>query len=130
MVCMRSSLKCSQLLRNHYLRNLGRESLTTAILANLLFPYCDGQKSLFLIETWVVGLFWWYSGREATCQCRRHGFDPWSGKIPHVVEQLSPRATLLSPSAVSAEACPLGPVFATRETLCVATKTQRNQKIK
>ena len=22
------------------------------------------------------------SGRESTCQCRRHGFDPWVGKIP------------------------------------------------
>ena len=25
----------------------------------------------------------WPSGKESTCQCRRHGFDPWSGKIPH-----------------------------------------------
>ena len=24
---------------------------------------------------------------------RGYGFDPWSGKIPHVVEQLSPCAT-------------------------------------
>ena len=22
------------------------------------------------------------SGKESTCQCRRHGFDPWVGKIP------------------------------------------------
>ena len=22
------------------------------------------------------------SDKEATCQCRRHGFDPWVGKIP------------------------------------------------
>ena len=22
-----------------------------------------------------------------------HGFEPWSGKIPHAAEQLSPRAT-------------------------------------
>ena len=25
---------------------------------------------------------WWLSGKEPTCQCRRHGFDPWVGKIP------------------------------------------------
>ena len=25
---------------------------------------------------------WWLIGKESTCQCRRHGFDPWSGKIP------------------------------------------------
>ena len=22
------------------------------------------------------------SGKESTCQCRRHGFDPWVGKFP------------------------------------------------
>ena len=22
------------------------------------------------------------SGKEPTCQCRRHGFDPWVGRIP------------------------------------------------
>ena len=24
---------------------------------------------------------WWPSGEESTCQCRRHGFDPWVRKI-------------------------------------------------
>ena len=24
----------------------------------------------------------WLSGKESTCQCRRHRFDPWVGKIP------------------------------------------------
>ena len=27
----------------------------------------------------------WHSGKESTCQCRRHrrcGFEPWAGKIP------------------------------------------------
>ena len=28
------------------------------------------------------GLSRWLSGKESTCQCRRHGFDPWVGKIP------------------------------------------------
>jgi len=30
------------------------------------------------------GLSMWGSGKESTCQCRRckrHGFDPWVGKI-------------------------------------------------
>ena len=26
-------------------------------------------------------------------QCRVHGFYPWSGKIPHAMGQLSPKAT-------------------------------------
>ena len=31
---------------------------------------------------WGEGLPWWLSGKESACQCRKHGFDPWSGKIP------------------------------------------------
>ena len=38
---------------------------------------------------------------ENTCRCRGHGFNPWSRKIPHAVEQLSPctatKPTLLEP---------------------------------
>ena len=33
---------------------------------------------------------WWLSGKEPTCQCRKHRFNPWSGKIPHGAEQLNP----------------------------------------
>ena len=36
------------------------------------------------------GLPWWRSGWESACQCRGHGFEPWSGRIPHAVEQLGP----------------------------------------
>ena len=25
---------------------------------------------------------WWFRGKESAYQCRRHGFDPWVGKIP------------------------------------------------
>ena len=35
-----------------------------------------------------AGLPWWLSGKESICLCRRHGFDPWSRKIPDAVEQL------------------------------------------
>ena len=28
------------------------------------------------------GLLWWFSDKESTCQCRRHAFNPWVGKIP------------------------------------------------
>ena len=34
--------------------------------------------------------------KKSACQCRRHGFDPWSGRILHVVEQLSPCTQLPS----------------------------------
>ena len=25
---------------------------------------------------------WWLSDKESVYQCRRHGFDPWVGKMP------------------------------------------------
>ena len=43
------------------------------------------------------GLPWWLSGKESTFQCRRCGFHPWSGKIPHATEHLSPCTTTTGP---------------------------------
>ena len=53
---------------------------------------CWGSE--MLIQTQILGIFlwlwvrtllglpWWLNGQESTCQCRRHGLDPWVGKIP------------------------------------------------
>ena len=46
----------------------------------------------------MAGLPWWRSGWESACQCRGHGFKPWSWKIPHTAEQLSPWATTTEPT--------------------------------
>ena len=40
---------------------------------------------------------WWLSGKESTCQCKRHRFNPSSGKIPHAAEQLSLCTTTIEP---------------------------------
>ena len=42
------------------------------------------------------GLPWWLNGKEYACQCRRHGLDPWSGKIsqPWNGKMLAPLASL------------------------------------
>ena len=45
-----------------------------------------------------TGLPWWRSGKESACQFRGHGFEPWSGKIPHAAEQLSQCATTTEPA--------------------------------
>ena len=42
-----------------------------------------------------LGLPWWLSGKESACQCRIHKFDPWSKKISHAKEQLSPSTTII-----------------------------------
>ena len=47
-----------------------------------------------------LGLPWWCSGWESACQCRGHGFEPWSGKIPHTAEQLGPWATTIEPASL------------------------------
>ena len=88
------------------------------------------------------GLPWWRSGWESACQCRGHGFEPWSGKIPHAVEQLSPCATTTEPACLEPvlrnkrgcdserparcdEEWP--PLVATRESPRTETKTQHSQ---
>ena len=50
------------------------------------------------------GLPWWRSHGESACQRRGHGFDPWSGKIPHAAEQLSLCATTTEARASRARA--------------------------
>ena len=42
-------------------------------------------KNFYLINAETMlnpGLPRWRTGKESTCQGRRHGFDPWVGKIP------------------------------------------------
>ena len=55
------------------------------------------RTELRFIKKPVVGLPWRFSGLEFTRLCRGQGFRPWSGRIPHAVEQLSPGATSTDP---------------------------------
>ena len=45
----------------------------------------------------VIKTVWWASlvaqWLGVCCQCRWHRFEPWSGRIPHATEQMSPCAT-------------------------------------
>ena len=94
-------------------------------------------------QTCGEGLPWWCSGWESACQCRGHGFEPWSGKIPHATEQLGPWATTTEPARLEPvllnkrgrdnerpahhdEEWP--PLAATRESPRTETKTQHSQK--
>ena len=55
-----------------------------------------GQRRVFMI---VRGLLpWWLSGKEFACLPMQETWsDPWSGQIPHAVEQLSPCPTAIEP---------------------------------
>ena len=101
----------------------------------------DGISALIRIDT--TGLPWWRSGWESACRCRGHGFEPWSGKIPHAAERLGPWATIAEPSCLEPvlrnkrgrdserpahrdEEWPL--LAATRESPRTETKTQHSHK--
>ena len=57
-----------------------KQQLSTHELGHLFIffqVFCD----FFLINTSFKSssrASWWLSGKESTCQCRRHGLDPWS----------------------------------------------------
>ena len=55
-------------------------------------------KVFLMYKNTKDGLPWWRSGWESACQCRGHGFEPWSGKIPRAAEQLGPWATGAEPA--------------------------------
>ena len=96
-----------------------------------------------LDKKWIIGLPWWRSGWESARQCRGHGFEPWSGKIPHAAERLGPWATTAEPARLEPvlrnkrgrdserpahrdEERP--PLAATRESPRTETKTQNSHK--
>ena len=83
-------------------------------------------------QKWLRWGFLGGSVERITCQCRRHGFDPWSRKVPHASGQLSPWTTttdleLWGPGAATTEAhAPYSLRMATREAItmknsCTAT---------
>ena len=51
----------------------------------------------FIISNKLVVLPRWLSGEESACQCRRHGFDPWSSETSHATGQ--PRPCAATPEA-------------------------------
>ena len=98
-------------------------------------------------RAWInhtFGLPWWRFGWESACQCRGHGFEPWSGKIPHADEQLVTWATTTEPARLEPvlrnkrgrdserpahhdEEWP--PLAATWESPHTETKTQHSHKL-
>ena len=77
----------------------------------------------------ITELPWWLSGKESACQSRRHRFDPWSGKIPHTVEQLGPRATLLSLCSAAREATTMRSLLtSTWEWLLLAATREKSMQ--
>ena len=68
------------------------KSTTTVVLA-----WAPKRRNIFTWKYKQFGSF--LGGKESSRQCRRRGFDPWSGKIPPGLEQLSPCPTSTGPGA-------------------------------
>ena len=57
-------------------------------LSGSFSPHTDHQTPLLafwcfdILYTAYSGLPRWFNDKESTCQCRRHRFNPWIGKIP------------------------------------------------
>ena len=84
-----------------------RHILIGLIQMCVIYPSQLGVRSATKRKRW--GLPWWLSDKESACQCRRHGFKPWSGKIPRATGQLRSCTTtiervLQSQRATTAEA--------------------------
>ena len=83
-----------RMIRKRQMKTTMREHLNPLRMASI-------KKTEITEITSVAGLAWWLSGKEPTCQHRRHGYDPWSGKIPQATQQLSPRTTTTEPALQS-----------------------------
>ena len=98
-------------------------------------------------QSFLKSCIWGFPGgtlvENLPAQCRGHGFEPWSGKIPHAAEQLGPWATTTEPAHLEPvlrnkrgrdserlahrdEEWP--PLATTRESPRTETKTQHRQK--
>ena len=83
--------------------------------------YYSAVKEFDFLNFKIIRRLPWLSGKESACQWRRHRFNPWSGKVPYVAEQLSLGATtietvLQSLGATTTEArIPQSSCSATRE---------------
>ena len=71
----------------------------------------------------------WLSGKEPTCQGRRHWFDPLSRRIPHVVEQPSPWARIIEPELWSLGAQTAEPICHNYRSACAPVPVLRNEKV-
>ena len=58
----------------------------------------DKHDALQGLRKYKAGLPCWRSGWESACQCRGHGFEPWSGRIPRAAERLGLWATVAEPA--------------------------------
>ena len=79
-----------------------------------IFALILKRPSFSSIASWLKfewGLPWWLSDKESDCQCRRHGFSPWFGKISHAMGQLGLCTTTAEPVLQNLGAAAAEPMY-------------------
>ena len=74
------ALKCSQKKKRE-----GKKEKTGTLVAQRIFSFNSPSTDSMLVIDYILQLPRWHNHKESACQCRRckrHGFDPWVGKIP------------------------------------------------
>ena len=114
-----------------------------SLLVSVMFLSFINLPTGWVLKIILLGLPWWRSGWESACQCRGHGVESRSGKIPYAAEQLGPWAAITEPTRLEPvlrnkrgrdnerpahrdEEWP--PLAATRESPLTETKTQHTHK--
>ena len=107
-------------------QRFGHNWVTDHACSSHLHPILNLCNESFRIEAHlpktvilISGLPWGLSGKESTCQCRRHRFNPQSRKIPHALVQLRLYTATLEPVFQSAGAVTIKAYML--HSLCFAT---------
>ena len=68
---------------DHRMNGVGKQTLGVT-RDDLIQPKYEHKPfhSICRQKNVLTELRWWLSGKEPTCQCRRHRLDPWVVKIP------------------------------------------------
>ena len=80
-----------------YIKQISNKVLLYSTGNYIHYPVINHMEKNILKKE-CIGLPWWRSGWESACRCRRHGFVPRSGKIPHAAERLGPWAMASEPA--------------------------------
>ena len=134
-----------------FIETVDSKCLHRSVFANLALCFTLYILSLIILYTFQVlripqfGFPWWLSGKESAYQCRGHRFNPWFGKIPQALGQLSPCTTTTELLLWSPRAPTTGPTCHTLKPMSprawalqqeklpqrqarAATETQHSQK--
>ena len=85
------------------------------------------QLCIYYVISTEMGLPWRLSGKETTCQCRRHRLDPWVRKMKEMATHSSKYSCLGNPMVRGAWRATVSPLGHRRVRYDSVTKQQQQQ---